>query len=163
MSYSYMPRLSQLSDTVGFKQANLQQFSRRSHVYAEALEYMNNLGIVIVAFLKGPNSDKIFDRVKWCFLTNLTVELCQSRDGWTVMTELSKVTLPRCGVRVNLSAMIQTLSLYIKQTHYVCSYGEPTIWKNPLIAVAKPSRTTISWREYWSCQLPVQYSLLLQL
>ena len=28
------------------------------------------------------------------------------------MTEISKVTLPRCGARVNLSAMIQTLSLY---------------------------------------------------
>ena len=72
LSYSCMPHLSRLSANVGFKQAILQQFPRRSHVYAEALEYVNDLGTVIGSFLKGPNSYKIFDKVK-CPLSSLAV------------------------------------------------------------------------------------------
>ena len=111
LSYSPMPHISQLSPTTGFREAILEKFPSRSYVFAEAMEYTDTLGTVLGALFKGPKRDDIFNRIK-CPRANLAIELCSSRDGWKLLTAIAKVTLPRCGAKINLSAKIQNLSLY---------------------------------------------------
>ena len=69
------------------------------------------VGNVLGALLKGPRRDEIFNRLR-CPRASLAMELCSSRDDWKLLTAIVKVTLPKCGAKINLSAKIQALSLY---------------------------------------------------
>ena len=116
LSYSPMPNLEDLSAGDKIHEYIIKQFPEKSHIYSDAKIYVQQMGLVIRAYLNGPKKHQILNDTI-CPKSRLAVDILGStKNGFKILDAALREIFPKMGADVDLTVYVTNLNIYQNET-----------------------------------------------